>query len=83
MANEEFAAYMRVEAAKRRIIPDDLNETSSGSEQSETLDESEISDASASNEQLRVTKKQTLAWIKKLCSLSLQKSCANISEDLS
>ncbi|KAF2844124.1 Dynamin family protein [Plenodomus tracheiphilus IPT5] len=66
MANEEFATYMRAKAAKRRFLPDDQNEASSGSEQTETSDRSENSDESSSNEQLRATKKQTMAWVKKI-----------------
>jgi GTP-binding protein EngB required for normal cell division len=68
MVNEEFATYMRVRAAKRRfLLDDDQKEASSGSEQSENSDRSENSDAGSSNEQLRVTKKQTMAWVKKVC----------------
>jgi hypothetical protein len=64
LANEQFAAYMRTQAAKRRLVNE--NETNSVSDQSESSNESEISDEDESRGQLRVTKKHMMDWIKKV-----------------
>ncbi|KAL5120177.1 hypothetical protein ACEQ8H_002003 [Pleosporales sp. CAS-2024a] len=64
LENEEFAAHMRTHAAKRRLV--DYNRTGSVSNQSETSDESDISDADASNEQILVTYEQMLKWVEEI-----------------
>lgn len=61
--NEEFAAYMRTRAAKRRIR--DGDEANSESEHF-TSSESDQSVGCTSNEQLRVTKKQMIDWVEKV-----------------
>ncbi|KAH3962145.1 hypothetical protein HBI25_218320 [Parastagonospora nodorum] len=66
IVNDEFAAYMRTKAAKRRFLSDDQSEASSGSEESETSAKSKKSHASSSKNQIPVTKKQTMAWVKKI-----------------
>lgn len=64
MANEQFAAYMRTQAAKRQIR--DGDETDSGSEQSESSGDSDDSDGDVSNEQLRLTKAEMMDWVKEV-----------------
>ena len=73
LVNENFAAYMRMNAAKRRVV--DANRTSTESDPSGSSNESDTSDEEASNVQLRVTKEQMMEWVKKVsgffnCSLT-------------
>lgn len=70
IANEQFAECMRTQAAKRRQLDGrDTNtmldhcENPSGSESSE---ESETSDEETTNEQLQVTKKRMIDWVKRV-----------------
>jgi GTPase SAR1 family protein len=64
LVNENFAAYMRMNAAKRRVV--DANRTSTESDPSGSSNESDTSDEEASNVQLRVTKEQMMEWVKKV-----------------
>ncbi|KAJ4985014.1 Interferon-induced GTP-binding protein Mx2 [Stagonosporopsis vannaccii] len=64
LANENFAAYMRTNAAQRRVV--DARATSSESDRSESSHESETSDEEGATGQLRVTQEQMMEWVKKI-----------------
>lgn len=81
IVNEQFAAYMRTQAAKRRMW--DENEADSRSEQSESSEASEDSDGAISNEQLRLTKEEMMDWVKKVCNFFVKDTYADVAIDLS
>jgi hypothetical protein len=81
IVNEQFAAYMRTQAAKRRMW--DENEADSRSEQSESSEASEDSDGAISNEQLRLTKEEMMDWVKKVCEFFVKDTYADVAIDLS
>lgn len=63
-ANEQFAACMRTQAAKRRIV--DRLEMDSRSAQAKSSTESENSDEDCASGQLRLTREQMMEWVKKV-----------------
>ncbi|KAF3030362.1 hypothetical protein E8E12_000190 [Didymella heteroderae] len=64
LANENFAAYMRTNAAKRRVV--DASASSSESDRSESSNESDASEEESAAGQLRVTQEQMMEWVKKI-----------------
>jgi GTP-binding protein EngB required for normal cell division len=81
MVNEQFAAYMRTEAAKRRMQNEYEADNRSG--QSESSEGSEDCDETISNEQLRLTKKEMMEWVKKVCKFLVESQYADVAIDLS
>ncbi|KAF3006090.1 hypothetical protein E8E13_011116 [Curvularia kusanoi] len=64
LANEQFAACMRTQAARRRLV-DDV-ETESVSDRSESSSESGLSEEGDASGQLRLSKRQMMDWVRKI-----------------
>jgi GTP-binding protein EngB required for normal cell division len=81
IANERFAAYMRTQAAKRRMLTQSKKQD--GSHGSESSEASENSNDSVSNEQLQLTRKEMMDWVKHVCKYSMLGGFADPETDLS
>jgi GTPase SAR1 family protein len=73
--NEQFASHMRTRAAKRQIK--DGVKVTGKPEQSESSEESDEVDGNGPDQQLHLTKKQMLNWVKEVGRISKEASCAD------